>query len=112
MLKRRWRTLNRGSNMAARVTIQNLLVGLRKSAPARAKEGGSLWYQTVMRFRLAVAIGAILLLAFATALSVSRSEPLALVAAVGVWLWVAREGYLMLFALAAFVVLAPNPAFC
>ena len=39
----------------------------------------------------------------------SIPKPLAPVAAVGVWLWIAREGYLLLFAVvgAAFVITAP-----
>ena len=69
-----------------------------------------MWFQSVTRLRSVVAVAALVLLVFATGLAVLRAEPLALVGAVGIWLWVAKEGYLLLFSLAALItILSAGP---
>ena len=68
-----------------------------------------LWHTTVMRFRIVAAVAALLLLVFATVLAAIHEESLALVAAVGLWLWIAREGYLLLFGLAGLAAILTVP---
>ena len=68
-----------------------------------------IWHSAVMRFRIVAAIAALLLLVFGTVLAVIHQEPLALVAAVGLWLWIAREGYLLLFSIAGLAIVVGAP---
>jgi len=71
------------------------------------------WQSLVIGFRTAGAVAGFILLVVGSVVAVVDLEPLSIIAASGVWLYVAREGYLVLFSIAFAIVTtsaSPLPA--